>query len=175
MTGKERIIRILNHQPVDRVGLFEHFWDDTGKAWKTAGKLPDGVSYAKHFNFDIDEAGWFNPIADLDFERQIVAEDEDTVTYLDGNGAVLRRHKKHDTTPEHVDFKVKEWDAWEEFIKPKLTPDPRRIDFERYRKVRDECKQDNRFFVWSGLGPWECIETMCGHENMLVGMALDPD
>ena len=99
MTGKERMTRILKHQPVDRIGLYEHFWDDTDKAWQAAGKLPEGVSYARHFNFDMDEAWPFNMIADLDVEREVVAEDEDTVTYLDGNGAVLRRHKKHDTTP----------------------------------------------------------------------------
>jgi uroporphyrinogen decarboxylase len=175
MTGKERITRILNHQPVDRIGLHEHFWGDTDKAWKAAGKFPEGVSYARHFNFDIDEASPFNMIADLDFERKVVAEDEDTVTYLDGNGAVFRRHKKHDTTPEHVDFKVKEREGWEKFVKPKLTPDPRRINFEIYRKVREECKEDHRFFAGSGLNAFEYMEMMCGHENMLVGMALDPD
>jgi uroporphyrinogen decarboxylase len=123
----------------------------------------------------MDEAWPFNMIADLDFEKEVVAEDEDTITYLDGNGAVLRRHKKHDTTPEHVDFAVKDRESWEARIKPKLTPDPRRIHFEVYRKVRDECKEDRRFFVWSGLNAFECMEMMCGHENMLVGMALDPD
>ena len=29
MTGKERMQRILRHEPVDRIGLYEHFWNDT--------------------------------------------------------------------------------------------------------------------------------------------------
>ena len=33
MNGKERISRILKHQPVDRIGLFEHFWGDTQREW----------------------------------------------------------------------------------------------------------------------------------------------
>ena len=32
MTGKERIEKILRHEQVDRIGLFEHFWGDTQKA-----------------------------------------------------------------------------------------------------------------------------------------------
>lgn len=27
-------------------------------------------------------------------------------TYLDGNGATLRRHKLHDATPEHICFDI---------------------------------------------------------------------
>jgi uroporphyrinogen decarboxylase len=175
MTGKERMSRILRHEPVDRIGLYEHFWGDTHKAWQEKGKIAEGASYADHFGFDMDEAWPFNMIADLDFEREVVAEDEDTITYLDGNGAILRRHKKHDTTPEHVDFRVKEREQWESSIKPLLTPEKRRINFEGYRKVKKAAADAGRFFVWSGLNAFECMEMMCGHENMLVGMALDPD
>jgi uroporphyrinogen decarboxylase len=114
-------------------------------------------------------------VADLDFERKTVAEDEDTITYLDGNGAVLRRHKKHDTTPEHISFNVTDRESWEHLIKPKLSPDPRRLNFENYRKLKEDCARSGRFFTMSGINVFECMEAMCGHENMLAGMALDPD
>jgi uroporphyrinogen decarboxylase len=178
MTGKERMTRILKHQAVDHIGLYEHFWDDTDKSWKAAGKFPEGVSYASHFNFDMDEAGsllYENMVADLDFKKKVIAEDEDTITYLDGNGAVLRRHKKHDTTPEHVGFNVTDRESWEKLIKPKLSPDPRRINFAGYRQIKEECAKEERFFALSGINVFECMEAMCGHENMLAGMALDPD
>lgn len=32
MTSRERIANILKHQPVDRVGIMEQFWDDTQKS-----------------------------------------------------------------------------------------------------------------------------------------------
>lgn len=129
MTGKERMQRLLKHQPVDRIGVYEHFWNDTHRAWEEAGYLKPDESYEDHFGFDMQECWAFNMIADLDFEQQVVAETEDTITFLDGNGAVLRRHKFHDSTPEHVDFNVKDREGWEK-VKPLLTtPDPRRIDF----------------------------------------------
>ena len=36
MTGKERIQRILRREPVDRIGLYEHFWPDTERL----GRIP---------------------------------------------------------------------------------------------------------------------------------------
>lgn len=175
MTGKERITKILKHEPVDRIGLFEHFWSDTYNAWHEKGYIKENESFEDHFNYDMQECWAFNFVAKLNFEPEVVSENEDTVTLLDGNGATLRRHKKHDSTPEHVDFMVKEREDWEEHIKPLLTPTPDRINFEAYRKAKKEAADAGRFFVWSGVNVFECIHPVCGHENMLIGMALDPD
>ena len=42
MTGKERITNILKRQPVDRIGVFEHFWNDTTRIWTENGWIdPD--------------------------------------------------------------------------------------------------------------------------------------
>ncbi len=175
MTGKERIQRILKHQPVDRAGLFEHFWVDTHKGWEEAGYLKENESFEDHFGYDMQECWPFNLIADLDFEQEVVGETEDTVTFLDGNGAVLRRHKFHDSTPEHVDFRVKDRESWEKIKPMLLEPDPRRINFEAYRKARKEAEDAGRFFVWSGVNVFECMHPVCGHENLLMNMILDPD
>ncbi len=175
MTGRERIGNILYRKPVDRIGLFEHFWSDTHRKWSEQGHIREGENFADHFGFDMETCWAFNLMADLDFVPQIVAEDEDTITQRDGNGALLRRHKKHDSTPEHVDFMVKDRAAWEEHIKPKLTPDRRRINFEAYRRGKQYAHDRDRFFMWSGVNVFELMHPVCGHEHMLVGMALDPD
>lgn len=175
MTGKERMINILKHQPVDRIGLYEHFWSDTYKSWQEKGYLKQGETFEDHFNFDMQEHWAFNLTADLDFQKKVVAENEDTITFLDGNGATLRQHKHHDSTPEHIDFLVKEREDWEAHIKKFLTPDLRRINFEGYRNAKKAAAEKERFFVWSGVNVFESIHPVCGHENMLVGMALDPE
>lgn len=175
MTGKERIERILKHEKVDRIGLFEHFWNDTHKAWAEQGKVSPDANFADLFGFDMDECWAFNLTADLDFKPQKIAEDEDTVTLLDGNGATLRRHKFHDTTPEHIDFAIKTREDWETRIKPLLTPDPRRINFEGYRRVKEQCAKAGRYFVWSGVNVFESIHPITGHVNMLMAMIDDPE
>lgn len=175
MNGKERISRILKHQPVDRVGVYEHFWKDTYAKWSADGHIQKGETMVEHFGYDIQLAWTFNMIADLDFVPKVIAENEDTITMLDGNGAILKTHKHHDSTPEHVDFTVKEREDWEREIKGKLSADPQRISFEVYRKAKKEAQEAGRFFMWSGMNVFEIMHRVCGHENMLVGMALDPE
>ena len=175
MNGKERTIKILKGEPVDRIGFFEHFWGDTYKSWEEKGHIKNGESYEDHFGFDMQECWAFNLVVDLDFERQVIAETENTITYLDGNGAKLKRHKFHDTTPEHIGFTVEEREDWEK-VKPLLTNiDERRINFEAYRNAKKDAAEKGRFFMWSGINVFECMHPLCGHENMLVGMALDPE
>ena len=175
MTGIERIGNILRRQPVDRIGLFEHFWTDTRRAWSQAGHIREDENLVDHFGFDMELCWAFNLVADLDFEPEIVEETEETILVRDGNGALLRRHKLHEATPEHVDFAVQDRAAWEERIKPHLTPDPRRIKFDEYRAARDHARAHDRFFAWSGVNVFELMHPVCGHQYMLMGMALDPD
>jgi len=174
MTGKERITNILDRKPVDRIGIYEHFWQDTYADYAKKGKIKDGENYDDHFGFDMSVIWAFNMVLDQDFEQEIVAETEDTVTIRDGNGALLKRHKHHDTTPEHVDFSIKSREDWDK-VKHMLTPDPRRINFEQYRKSKEEAAKAGRYFTLSGVLPFECMHPICGHEEMLVGMITDPE
>ena len=177
MTGKERITNILKPQPVDRIGLFEHFWSDTFNEWSNQGKIKPGESFEDHFGLDIQTCWAFNFMADLDCIPEIVNETDETILTRDGNGALLRRHKLHDSTPEHVDFLVKEKVDWEQHIKPHFTKpiDRRRINFEGYRLAKADAAKAQRFFMWSGVNVFELMHPICGHENMLVGMLLEPE
>ncbi|MGE5529669.1 MAG: uroporphyrinogen decarboxylase family protein [Patescibacteria group bacterium] len=175
MTGRERIGNLLARKPVDRIGLFEHFWNDTQKQWAAQGHVSRDESLADHFGFDMEIFWPFNLTADLDYVPVAVEEDEETVLRRDGNGALLRWWKERDGTPEHVDFLVKDRRGWEEYAKPLLTADPRRIDFTGYRAARERARAHDRFFCWSGVNVFELMHPLCGHEHMLVGMALDPD
>jgi uroporphyrinogen decarboxylase len=175
MTSIERIGNILHRQPVDRIGVFEHFWGDTHKKWSGEGHIQPMESLEDHFGFDLQLCWPFNFVANMDYEPETIEENEETILVRDGNGAVLRRHKLHDTTPEHVDFLVKDRAGWEEHIKPFLTPGRRRINIEGYRSARSSGAERQRFFCWSGVGMFECMHPVCGHEQMLMGMLTDPD
>ena len=175
MTGKERISRILKHQPVDRIGLSEHFWDDTYKTWIEQGHIKPDTEIDLLFGYDMRRAWVFNFVADLDFENQTIREDKDTITVLNGNGATLRYQKYRDGVPEHVDFMVKDREGWEKHIKPKLVADRRRIDFEAYREHKRIAEENDMYFMAAGLNVFEAMHPVCGHEYLLMGMALDPD
>jgi uroporphyrinogen decarboxylase len=175
MTGRERISRILKRKSVDRIGLFEHFWGDTQKAWTEQGHLKPDEDLTEHFNFDMAMMWPFNGVANLDFNEEIIEEDAETVLKKNGNYAILRTHKLHNATPEHVDFVVKERAGWEELIKPLLKSERRRINFQGYKDAKEKAAKAERFFCWSGVNVFEQIHPVCGHEYMLIGMAVDPD
>lgn len=175
MTSVERIGRILARKPVDRIGVFEHFWGDTLAQWTREGHIRPGESLEDHFGYDFQLCWPFNMAARINFEPEVVEETEETILVRDANGAVLRRSKTHDTTPEHVDFLVKDRRAWEEHIKPALQPEAARVSVETYRAARNAAAEHNRFFCWSGVNVFELMHPVCGHEYMLMGMALDPE
>jgi uroporphyrinogen decarboxylase len=175
MTGVERLARILARKPVDRIGLYEHFWGDTLALWRQQGHIQPGQSMEDHFGFDLQGSWPFTAVARLDFEPVVVEETDETVLRRDGNGALLRTHKTHDATPEHVDFLVQDRAGWEEHVKPFLTPDRARINFEEYRNARRQAAEQGRFFFWFGVNVFELMHPVCGHQYMLMGMAVDPD
>ena len=57
LTSKERFDRILKHQSVDRVGLFEVFWRETVLAWAAQGHLSKPEEVSDHFGLDVRRSG----------------------------------------------------------------------------------------------------------------------
>jgi uroporphyrinogen decarboxylase len=174
LTGVERIGRILARRPVDRIGVFEHFWSDTKKRWVRDGRVREDEDLVYHFDYDLADASPFKVVVDLDFEPVTVEETEDTRVVRDGNGALLRTHKRHDATPEHLDFAVKGRKDWER-VKPLVRAEGRRIDFKGYRRARERAGRAGRFFVVAAMHVFEIMKNIAGHEHMLIGMADDPD
>ncbi|MBE5816333.1 MAG: hypothetical protein E7315_01250 [Clostridiales bacterium] len=176
MTGKERISKILKHEKTDRIGLYEHFWGDTMNEWRPI--IGDVGNVTTKFGFDMNECWPTNISARVDFNWELVCEDENTATYLDGNWATLRRHKKHDTTPEHISFGIDSRAKWEELAKPLITDDSlleKRINFDAYRNTKRQADENGQFFMWSGVNVFECMHPIVGHEEMLCAMIYDPE
>lgn len=185
LTSKERFDRILKHQPVDRVGLFEVFWKETVQRWSAEGHFARPEMVSDHFSLDVRRTGGeitpgdyrtINLIADIYAGDQVVEETESTKLIRDGNGALLRWIKTGSGAPEHVDFTVKDRGGWEEHIRPHLLDQrtyERRINFSSYRELRAKCSREDRFMTCGVVGPFDQMSPMCGHEHLLMGMALD--
>ena len=186
LTSKERFDRILKHQPVDRIGLFEVFWRETVRGGRRRiFARPEMVS--DHFGLDVRRTGGeitpgdyrtVNLMANIDVGDQVVEETKSAKLIRDGNGALLRWIKNGSGAPEHVDFAVKDRQGWEEHIRPYVLDErtyERRINFASYRPLRAKCTQDDRFMTCGVVGPFDQMSPMCGHEHLLLGMALDGD
>lgn len=178
MTSRERIGHLIRRQPADRIGVHESFWGDTQKAWAALGHVKEDESLADHFGLEIRGAGWPNLVADLDAGQEIIEETEETKLVRNGNGAVLRWWKHKSGTPEHVDFLVHDHETWDRHVRGMLVDRStlrRRIPFESYRNARSSAAERDLFFSWSGVNVFELMHPVCGHEHMLIGMALEPE
>jgi len=176
MTHKEQFLNALDRKPVDLLACGDGLWGETSRKYVEEGKLQDKEDTVIHFDMSWRSGGWLNSTADLDFEPVVLEETDETIVKLDGNGAKLRRWKNKSGTPEHVGFTVTDRSSWQEHVKPHLlNVDRRRIPFKGYREAKKKAAEEERAFCWSGVAPFEQMHPMCGHEYMLMGMALDPD
>ena len=175
MTSFERVSNALERKKVDQLPFCDALWGETIALWKQQGHIHENQTASEHFSFDIARSGGINSQADMGKEQEILEEDKTSILFKNGNGATLRKFKDRTGTPEHVDFAVKERSDWEEKIKPFLIDvDRRRIPFEFYRLARKQANEQQRFFTFGGLLPFEQMHPVCGHEYLLMGMALAP-
>ena len=175
LTGRERMQRVLERKPADRIGVYETFWNDTTQSYRQKGHIGAEETLQDNLNLDMRECWCFNMTADIDFVPEILEETEETRLIKDGNGAILRRHKQHDATPEHVDYTVQDREGWLKVREMLVNIDERRINFKAYRQAKADAAAKEKFFVWSGVNVFEMIHPLCGHEYMLYGMADDPE
>ncbi len=187
LTSKERFARLLKHEPVDRIGLFEVFWRETAEAWAAEGHFEKPEMISDHFDLDVRRTGGeitpgnyrtVNLVADFEAGDVVVEETDQLKLVRDGNGALLRWPKGHSGAPEHLDFLVRDRQGWEERIRPFLLDQSKyekRIAFHLYRDLRTKCARDSRFMTCGVVGPFDQMTPMCGYEHLLSGMALDPE
>jgi uroporphyrinogen decarboxylase len=187
LTSKERFARILQHQPVDRVGLFEVYWKEVAHKWSAQGHFAKPEMISDHFGLDVRRTGGeitpgdyrtVNLVANLDAREDVVEETDTSKLVRDGNGALLRWNKNGSGAPEHVGFLVQDRRGWEEHILPYLLDErtyERRIKTDTYRNLREKCAREQVFMTCAVVGAFDLMSPMCGHQNLLTGMALDSD
>lgn len=107
MTSRERFLRVMNYQPVDR-GMYVAgmgAWPETYERWKTEGYDPAKEPYFVGDQW-LSYGGWFFP--NPPFERQVIEEDEQTVLYINHEGILMRERKDnpYSSMPQFVRFPV---------------------------------------------------------------------
>ena len=187
LTSKERIQRIMRRQPVDRIGLFEVFWGETARRWVAQGHFEKPEMASDHFGIEIRRAGgqitpmsWklINLFADPRPDDKVVEETDTDKLVRNGNGALLRWRKNGSGAPNTSIFLSKSEKAGKNTFG--RTSSMRTIIggesiSTHYRETLAECADKKLFFTAGVAGAFDAMNELCGHEHVLVGMALDPD
>jgi uroporphyrinogen decarboxylase len=176
---KREIIKSLIKDKVcpERMGLYEHFWEDTPGSWENEG-LPKGTDLTEYFDYDIRRIpeSWFSTDAIPNFE-EVIQEDAETKVILNGWGAKMRYWKGKSGTPEHIGFDLDSVDKWNnKYREHLLTLDISRFgDMNKLKASFNKAMSEDRFVTYNAMIIFEIMRRSMGDVTMLESMYIDPD
>ncbi|MCX7013577.1 MAG: hypothetical protein NTW86_13645 [Candidatus Sumerlaeota bacterium] len=175
LSSRERIQKILRREIPDRVGLDESFWGDTLKAWKAQG-YPEATPPHRFFGLDMIHGGGFNLVA-FPGRHEVIEETDEWVTAKDANLATMRHWKGRAGTPEHIDFTVRNGETWRAHGFPEVfrTFKPERINLDALARLKQQAREEERFFALAFAEIFELGKNVAGHVNMCIGMIEEPE
>ena len=192
--SRELISNMVLLKDIERVAVYEGFWDETLTAWvdqgyPTEATLQNGLEVYTprdpfhHFDFDLHRCGGFFDTEPIQGQKQILEETDEWEIRLDGSGAVLKWWKHKSGTPEHIDFQMKNRNVWEKEYRPYLLNlDKRRFNGKWWgdrtlEQDRDELELAHRREQWTWFGHvfvWEVMRASMGDIAMYENLLLDP-
>jgi len=126
MTNRERFLRLMRGEPLDRAPFFPCFgpWPATLERWHAEG-LPRDADWRAICGFDGDMRhmlpinGFLNP----QFEERVIAEDDQFRVFTDRFGVRKRDRKDQGSMPEFLGYAVENRADWERVRDERLQPD----------------------------------------------------
>jgi hypothetical protein len=124
MNHRERFLNTMNYKPVDRAvyGVWTGWWPETEQRWLKEGFDPTKVPYYQVDHWEW-QGGWFYP--NPPFERTVIEETEDTVTYINFEGILMRerRDQPYSSMPQFLRHPVDSRESFRKFYKERMQPD----------------------------------------------------
>jgi uroporphyrinogen decarboxylase len=170
MTSKERIKLALNHKEADRIAIHDAPWFTATKRWHNEG-LNEFVDPYDYFDYEIVSIN-----ADISFQlpRKTIEETNEYTIIQESNGAIRKNWRSQMSTPECIDFLIKDKKIWEEY-KPKMSMNKTRINWLGAKDNYDKATEKGKFLTFNCSGGYDYLQAMVGSERLLIAIAEDPD
>lgn len=173
MTHRERLLRTLRGEPVDRVPDYEFgAWQQTIDRWHKEGMPPDCNSIDQYFHTDNVEYGP-SPHVNIGllppFEYKVLEERGDHLIVQDGDGAIaeILRPELGASIPRYLRFAIETREDWERIRDERLNPEtPGRIPPNLDELCKLSFDADYPITIWCGslfgwLRNWMGLERIC--------------
>ncbi len=150
MTSRERYIRMYEHREADRVPITDSPWAGTIVRWRREG-MPEGVDWRDYFGVDkIEGIG-----VDITprYETRLIEETDRYKIYTSPWGVTMKQFKELDSTPEFLDFKVSDSDAWQD-AKRRMAVTPDRVNWDYLKENYPRWQKEGSFIsgsFWFGF------------------------
>ena len=125
MTSRERFSRMYEHKEADRVPIIVSPWDDTIERWQREGMPP---KTNVHDFFDLDHVATICVDNSPRYEERVIEETDEYITTTSAWGVTFRNWKHATSTPEFMDFTIKDRESWES-AKARMMPNRDRINW----------------------------------------------
>jgi uroporphyrinogen decarboxylase len=153
----ERMQIIYKHHEPDRVALNEWFWSSTIQRWMSEG-LPANMAERYDLSEFLGLDRFVTVEAGIDtsprYDSYVIEENESYCIKRTPWGGTIKNFKPVSSTPQYIDYIVKDEATWEE-AKKRMLPERDRVDWE-YLK--------NNFGKWRAQGAWISICPLFGTE-----------
>jgi uroporphyrinogen decarboxylase len=172
LTTYERFSRMFAHREADRVPIIDGPWGSTVERWRREG-MPEEVSYVDFFG--LDHVAGIGADNSPRYPEKTLEETDEYVVRTSKWGATLKNWKHATSTPEFVDFTIKDRASWAA-AKARMTPARDRVDWARLKKNYADWRKKG---YWVEAGLWFGFDVThawaVGTERLLAAMAEDPE
>jgi uroporphyrinogen decarboxylase len=171
LTTRERFQRMFAHQEADRVPIIDSPWAATVERWQKEG-MPRDVAWEDFFG--LDKVITIKPDNSPRFPQKTLEETAEYTIYTSEWGVTMKQWKHAASTPEFLDFTIKDPDSWAK-AKPRMKPERDRIPWDLLKK---EYKQWRAASHWLRLDLWFGFDVThswaVGTERVLMAIFENP-
>lgn len=172
MQSHERFSRMYAHREADRVPIIDSPWGATIERWQREG-MPEAVGYADFFG--LDKVAGIGIDNSPRYEAKVLEETDAYSVRTTNWGATLKNWRHAASTPEFMDFTIKDRDTWAK-AKARMTPTRDRINWDHLAKNYPIWKKEG---YWIEAGLWFGFDVThswaVGTERILIAMIEDPE
>lgn len=172
MTSRERYIRMYEHREADRVPITDSPWAGTIVRWRREG-MPANVDWRDYFGADkIEGIG-----VDITprYETRLIEETGRYRIFTSPWGVTMKQFKELDSTPEFLDFKVSDSDAWQD-AKRRMAVTPDRVNWDYLKENYPRWQKEGSFISGSFWFGFDVTHSwMVGTETLLVALIEEPE
>ncbi len=172
MSTYDRMRRMYEHKEADRIPVNDIPWFDTIKRWQNEG-MPAGMDFTEYF--DIDRIIKIVPDVSPRLKPQILEETDDYRIYTSSWGRTTKAFKNKTSTPQFLDFMIKDQDKWNK-VKERVIPDRNRIDWNSLESSYKDWKEKGYWLKLALTFGFDITHSsIVGTEDLLIAMIEEPE
>jgi len=172
MTSHERFRCMYDHKEADRVPIIDGPWGATIERWRREG-MPEDMSFVDYFG--LDKVAGIGVDNGPRYPVETIEETDEYTVVKSSWGATLKTWKHAASTPEFIDFTVKDPDSWRE-AKARMTPTRDRVNWDHLKANYPTWRDEGYWIGGSGWFGFDITHAwFVGTERVLMALITDPE